>query len=68
MPISPKGPVKAPEQHAELMAFVDRAVGALRAAGVRTHVDTRFNMKPGAKFFEWEKKGVPLRVHTVISD
>jgi prolyl-tRNA synthetase len=62
VPISPKGPVKAPEQHAELMEFVERARDAMRAAGVRVHVDTRFNMKPGPKFYEWEKKGVPLRI------
>jgi len=62
VPISPKGPEKAPEQHAELMAFVGKAHAALKAAGVRTHVDTRFNMKPGGKFYEWEKKGVPLRI------
>merc|ERR1719502_2232524 len=62
VPISPKGPEKAPEQHAELMEFVDRAKGALRDAGVRVHVDTRFNLKPGNKFYEWERKGVPLRI------
>jgi len=62
VPISPKGPEKAPEQHAELMAFVDKAVGQLKAQGVRTQVDTRWNMKPGPKFYEWEKKGVPLRI------
>ena len=62
VPISPKGPEKAPEQHAELMAFVEKAKASLRKAGIRTHVDTRFNLKPGAKFFEWEKRGVPLRI------
>ena len=62
VPISPKGPEKAPEQHAELMAFVDKAVGQLKAAGVRVKVDERWNMKPGPKFYEWEKKGVPLRI------
>jgi len=62
VPISPKGPDKAPEQHAELMAFVDKAKAALAAKGVRTQVDTRWNMKPGPKFYEWERKGVPLRI------
>ena len=33
VPISPKGPTKDPEGHAALMAYVDRAVGALKAAG-----------------------------------
>jgi len=62
VPISPKGPEKAPEQHAELMGFVDKAVAALRKEGTRVHVDTRFNLKPGAKFYEWEKRGVPIRM------
>lgn len=29
---------------------------------VRIYVDTRDNMSPGAKFYEWELKGVPLRL------
>jgi prolyl-tRNA synthetase len=62
VPISPKGPEKAPEQHAELMSFVDQAVDKLKAAGIRVQVDTRWHMNNGPKFFEWEKKGVPLRV------
>jgi prolyl-tRNA synthetase len=36
-------------------------VAALRAAGVRVKVDDR-DASPGAKFYEWEQKGVPLRV------
>jgi len=40
---------------------VERVAGALRRAGVRVHVDTR-DANPGAKFYEWEQKGVPLRV------
>ena len=61
VPIS-QGAEKKPEEHAELMQFVDNAVGQIRAAGVRVAVDTRFHMRPGPKFFEWERKGVPLRV------
>ena len=62
IPVSPKGPEKAPEQHAALMEYVDSAFFALKKAGMRPQVDTRWNMKPGPKFFEWEKKGVPLRI------
>ena len=25
-------------------------------------VDDRNNIRPGAKYFEWERKGVPLRI------
>jgi prolyl-tRNA synthetase len=34
----------------------------LRAAGVRVKLDDRDHVRPGAKFFEWELKGVPLRL------
>lgn len=34
----------------------------LEKAGVSARVDSRSNMRPGEKFFEWEKKGVPLRI------
>jgi len=29
---------------------------------IRVHVDARDGLKPGAKYFEWELRGVPLRV------
>lgn len=34
----------------------------LREQGVRVKVDARSHLNPGAKFYEWERKGVPLRV------
>ena len=36
--------------------------GELKRAGVRVHVDDRDTLKPGAKYFEWERKGVPVRI------
>ena len=35
---------------------------ALKAAGVRVHLDDREEHTPGFKFNEWELRGVPLRV------
>jgi prolyl-tRNA synthetase len=34
----------------------------LAAAGIRVHVDAREGIKPGAKYYEWEGRGVPLRL------
>jgi prolyl-tRNA synthetase len=34
----------------------------LQEAGVRTRVDDREQLSPGAKYYEWERKGVPLRM------
>lgn len=34
----------------------------LAKVGIRVRVDERDGMKPGAKYFEWEARGVPVRV------
>lgn len=34
----------------------------LWAADIRVHVDARDGVKPGAKYYEWEGRGVPLRL------
>ena len=34
----------------------------LRATGLRVKVDDRDHVRPGAKFFEWELKGAPIRI------
>lgn len=33
----------------------------LKKAGIKSKVDAR-DMRPGEKYFEWEKKGVPIRI------
>jgi len=33
----------------------------LKNAGIKTHVDDR-ELRPGEKYFKWEKKGVPVRI------
>ena len=40
----------------------------LRAAAVRVEVDVRDGMKPGAKYYEWEGRGVPLRLEVGPKD
>ena len=34
----------------------------LAAEGIRVHLDGRDGMKPGAKYYEWESRGAPLRL------
>ena len=34
----------------------------LAAGGVRVHLDERSHLRPGAKYYEWELKGVPVRL------
>ena len=50
------------EERGSVLAAADRLLRELRAAGVRTHLDAREGMKPGAKYYEWEARGVPLRL------
>jgi len=47
----------AEKVRAELHAWERRAPGKLRV-----HVDTRAGIKPGAKYYEWELRGVPIRM------
>ncbi|HEX5727584.1 MAG TPA: His/Gly/Thr/Pro-type tRNA ligase C-terminal domain-containing protein, partial [Longimicrobiaceae bacterium] len=48
------------EERALVMERAREIAGALRP--LRVHVDDRENLSPGAKFYEWELKGVPFRV------
>ena len=50
---------------ADRSAVVTEAHGVrerLAAGGVRARVDDRDHLSPGAKFYEWERKGVPYRI------
>ncbi len=49
-------------ERAAVLDAADQTRRALHAAGVRVHLDARDGMKPGAKYYEWEGRGVPLRL------
>ncbi|MCB9677799.1 MAG: proline--tRNA ligase [Alphaproteobacteria bacterium] len=55
----PAGP---PKVWGQVMPKIDEIAAGLKAAGIRVKVDDRDNVRSGAKFFEWERKGVPLRL------
>jgi prolyl-tRNA synthetase len=50
------------EQRAGVVEAAERIQGELQAAGIRVHLDSRDGMKPGAKYYEWEGRGTPLRI------
>ena len=50
------------EERARVLEKADSLAAALRAVGVRVRVDAREGMTPGAKYYEWERRGVPLRM------
>jgi len=53
---------KSDEERAQVAEAGQRIMAELRAAGIRTHLDIREGIKPGAKYYEWEGRGVPLRL------
>lgn len=53
---------KNDEQKEAVQHLADRVYARLKEAGVRVTADDRPNMRPGAKYYEWERKGVPLRM------
>jgi prolyl-tRNA synthetase len=52
---------KSDEEKAQVSGVGAQVKADLAQAGVRVELDLR-DMKPGAKYFEWEAKGVPLRL------
>src|SRR5690606_18625839 len=50
------------EERALVLEKAEHAKEALRNDGVSVYLDAREGMTPGAKFYEWERKGVPLRI------
>ncbi|MDH3365672.1 MAG: proline--tRNA ligase [Thermoplasmata archaeon] len=61
IPVLAKGATEAVSQAARELAE------EIRQAGIRTHLDER-DLRPGAKYYDWELKGVPLRVELGIRD
>jgi prolyl-tRNA synthetase len=53
---------KSEQERTAVLEASDRVRKELAAAGIRVHLDARDGMKPGAKYYEWEGRGVPLRM------
>ncbi len=53
---------KGDEQLADITAKVDVFVKEFRKLGISVKFDTRDTLRPGAKFAEYELKGVPVRI------
>jgi prolyl-tRNA synthetase len=52
---------KTDEERAQVLGVGTQLTDELKTAGLRVVLDDRDTMKPGAKYFEWEARGVPLR-------
>ncbi len=55
-------PAKSEEDKRLVQKMVDSVQKALEGVGIRVKVDDREEMRPGAKFYYWEMKGVPVRI------
>jgi len=55
-------PIWSDDEERELVMTVAERVNRVLSRNVRVHVDDRDHVSPGAKFYEWERKGVPLRI------
>lgn len=59
---------KSDEEKASVVQVALKVVHELKGAGVRVAIDDRDGMKPGAKYYEWEGKGVPVRLEVGPKD
>ncbi len=50
------------EEQSRVMEAAQRIAAELRADGLTVELDDREGLKPGAKYYEWERKGVPIRI------
>lgn len=55
-------PITRPENEEFVNSKVQEILEKIKAIGISCKVDSRDYLNPGAKFDEWEKKGVPIRV------
>ena len=55
-------PILRNDTKAVVLAFCDKILAELKAAGVRAILDSDDSQSPGWKFAEYEMRGVPLRI------
>lgn len=53
---------KTDEERSSVLAVAQTLKSTMSASGIRVHVDGREGIKPGAKYYEWEARGVPFRL------
>ncbi|NNM05284.1 MAG: proline--tRNA ligase, partial [Gemmatimonadetes bacterium] len=56
------------EERVAVKEKADQLAAQLKDLGVRVKVDGRDHLSPGAKFWEWERKGVPFRLEVGPKD
>ena len=54
-------PIPKKDSPHDVFAYAREIAEELKTAGIRVHTDER-DIRPGRKFYDWELKGVPLRI------
>ena len=54
-------PIISKEGSSEVISESERITSQLKSAGIRVRLDSR-DIRPGQKYYDWEIKGVPLRI------
>ncbi len=55
-------PIYTKEEEGLVKEYLEKVRGRLEEAGVRYKIDDREDVRPGAKFYYWELRGVPIRI------
>ena len=55
-------PILRGDDTTPVLEKADQVAAQLKELGVRVKIDAREHLSPGAKYYEWERKGVPFRV------
>jgi prolyl-tRNA synthetase len=50
------------KEKAQVMEAASKMADDIRAKGISVELDDREGRRPGEKFYEWERKGVPMRI------
>ncbi len=61
-------PAKDEVKKRKAMEYADAVASELAEAGVRVHVDKREDLTPGYKYYDWELRGVPLRIEVGLKE
>ena len=54
-------PIMSKQASEDIISEAEKIVSELKAVGIRARIDAR-DIRPGQKYYDWEIKGVPLRI------
>lgn len=55
-------PIFKPDEKKKVLAKAEKIKTELSERGIRVEIDSRDDLTPGSKFYDWELKGVPIRL------